>query len=128
MMENFKKSGKARFIGIATHSYVDEAIRAAADTGIYDVAMAAYNFRMENLQTLNDAVAYGASHGLGMIAMKTMAGGYWDKERTQPINSTASLKWILQNENIHTTMSGMTTFDELQLNLAMLQDIETERR
>jgi uncharacterized protein len=123
VMEDFKKQGKARFIGIATHSYVDQAIRAAADTKIYDVVMAAYNFNLgKNLQAVNDAVAYGASAGLGMIAMKTMAGGYWDKARTQPISSRAALKWVLQNENIHTMMSGMTNFEELKSNLAWLTD------
>jgi uncharacterized protein len=124
VMEDFKKSGKARFIGIATHSFVDEAIRAAADTKIYDVAMAALNFRMAHVQPVQDAVAYGASAGLGIIAMKTMAGGYWDEKRTEPINSHAALKWILQNEHISTLMSGMTTFEELQGNLAMMQDLK----
>lgn len=123
VMEDFKKQGKARFIGIATHSFVDQAIRAAADTKIYDVVMAAYNFNLgQNLQAVNDAVEYGASAGLGMIAMKTMAGGYWDKERKQPISSEAALKWVLQNENIHTMMSGMTSFEELQKNLAWLNN------
>jgi uncharacterized protein len=124
VMEDFKKSGKARFIGIATHSFVDEALRAAADTKIYDVAMAAYNFRMAPVKQMQEAVAYSASAGLGIIAMKTMAGGYWDEKRTEPINSHAALKWILQNENIATLMSGMTTFEELQGNLAMLQDLK----
>lgn len=119
VMEDFKKSGKARFLGIATHSYIDQAIRAAADTGIYDVVMTAYNFRMEQLKEVEDAIQYGVEKGLGMIAMKTMAGVYWDKERTQPISSKAALKWILRNENIHTLMSGMTTFDQLQSNIEM---------
>lgn len=123
VMEDFKKQGKARFIGIATHSFVDQAIRAAADTKVYDIVMAAYNFRLgEQLKAVNDAVAYGASAGLGIIAMKTMAGGYWDKERKQPINSKAALKWVLQNENIHTMMSGMTTFEDLKNNLSWLND------
>jgi uncharacterized protein len=124
VMENFKKSGKARIIGIATHSWVDEAIRAAADTGIYDVVMCAYNFRSQQLQEVNDAITYGASKGLGFIAMKSMAGGFWDKERTQPINSNAALKWVMQNENIATMMSGMTTYDQLQTNLAMAQNLK----
>jgi len=122
VMEDFKKSGKARFIGIATHSFCDQAIIAAADTKIYDVAMVAYNFQNQQPQLMDDAVAYGASAGLGMIVMKSMAGHYWDKERTQPINSAAALKWVLQNENIHTIMSGMTTFEELQSNLALMKD------
>ncbi len=36
--------------------------------------------------------------------MKTMAGAYWDREKTKPINGVAALKWVLQNENIHTTV------------------------
>ena len=123
VMEDFKKSGKTRFIGIATHSYVDEAIRAAADTGIYDVAMAAYNFRLQKLQEVNEAVQYGASAGLGIIAMKTMAVRFWDQNRTQPISSKAALKWVAQNENVHTLMSGMTNFEELQHNITMMGDL-----
>jgi len=122
VMENFKKQGKARFIGIATHSYIDEAIRAAADTKIYDVVMTSFNFRLDKLQAITEAIDYGASAGLGIIAMKTMAGNYWDKERTQPINSKAALKWVIKNENIHTLMSGMTTIEELQSNLAIIND------
>jgi predicted aldo/keto reductase-like oxidoreductase len=124
VMEDFKKSGKARYIGVATHSYSDEAVKAAADTGIYDVVMMAYNFRMNEAQTVKEAIDYGAKAGLGFIVMKSMAGGYWDSGRTQPINSNAALKWVLQNENMHTVMSGMTTFDELQSNLALVKDIK----
>lgn len=124
VVEDFKKKGKARFIAIATHSFVDEAIRAAADTGIYDAAMLAYNFRMEKLDTLREAVDYAAKAGLGLIAMKTMAGGYWDEQRKEPISSRAALKWVLQNENIHTMMSGMTSFDEMQNNLSLVQDLK----
>ncbi|HLO60883.1 MAG TPA: aldo/keto reductase [Bacteroidales bacterium] len=122
-MEDFKKSGKARYIGIATHSFSDQAVTAAADTGIYDVVMMAYNFRMNEAQAVKDAIDYGAKAGLGFIVMKSMAGGYWDSGRTQPINSQAALKWVLKNPNMHTVMSGMTTFDELQANLALLKDL-----
>lgn len=121
-MENLKKSGKARFIGIATHSWNDEAIIGAADTKIYDLVMTAYNFKLERMQPIQDAIEYASKAGLGIIAMKTMAGRYWDKERTQPINSRSALKWVLQNENVHTLMSGMTSFDELQSNLDILKD------
>lgn len=123
-MEDLKKQGKARFIGIATHSSSAEALRAAADTGVYDVAMAAYNFRVDNKQEMDDAIAYAAGKGLGIIAMKTQAGGYWDRERKQPINGGAALKWVLQNERLSTVVSGMTTVEQLQQNLAMLKDLK----
>jgi predicted aldo/keto reductase-like oxidoreductase len=119
-MEDLKKQGKTRFVGIATHSFQAEAIKAAADTKIYDVVMPGYNFQNENLQETNDAIAYAVKAGVGIIGMKAQAGAYWDKERTQPINSDAALKWVLQNENVTTVVSGMTNYNELEKNIALM--------
>jgi predicted aldo/keto reductase-like oxidoreductase len=120
-MEDLKKQGKTRFVGIATHSFQDEAITAAADTKIYDVVMPGYNFRNDNLEEMNKAMAYAAKAGVGFIGMKSQAGSYWDKERTQPVNSDAALKWVLQNENITSVVSGMTNFEELTKNIALMK-------
>jgi predicted aldo/keto reductase-like oxidoreductase len=122
-MEKIKNDGRARFIGVATHSFEHEAIRAAADAGIYDVVMTAYNFRSQNISAINDAIDYAAGKGLGIIAMKTMAGAFWDKEKKESINPVAALKWVLQNENIHTTVPGFTTFDQLHQDLSVMEDL-----
>jgi predicted aldo/keto reductase-like oxidoreductase len=122
-MENLKKQGKARFIGIATHSHEHEAIRAAVEAKIYDVALVAYNFRKSNHKETSDAMAYASKKGMGIIAMKTMAGAYWDKDRKEPINSEAALKWVLQNENVHTSVPGVTTFDQLQKDISIMADL-----
>ena len=123
-LEKFKKEGKAKFLCCATHSFEPEAIRAAADVGIYDVVMTAYNFRKNNIAEIDEAIAYAAEKGLGVIAMKTMAGVYWDKERTRPINTKASLKWVLKNETIHTTVPDCSSFDHLYQNLGLMDDLE----
>ncbi len=123
-MEKLKQEGKAKFLGIATHSYQDEAIRAAVDAGIFDVVMTAYNFRIKNREAIEEAIQHAAHADLGIIAMKTMAGTYWDKERTKPINPKAALKWVLQNENIHTTVPGCTNYDQLYQNLSIMEDLE----
>jgi len=129
-MEAVKKEGKAKYLGIATHRLEHEAIRAAVDIGIYDVVMTAYNFRregynfMQNGEELDEAIRYAAESGLGIIAMKTMAGVYWDKERTKPINATAALKWALQNKNIHTTVPDCSTYDQLNQDLAIMANPE----
>jgi predicted aldo/keto reductase-like oxidoreductase len=123
-MESLKLKGLSRYIGIATHRYESEAIRAAVDTGIYDVVMTSYNFLKTNLEELNDAIRYAAESGLGIIAMKTMAGAFWDKERAKPINTRAALKWVLQNESIHTTVPDCTTFDQLSQDLGIMSDLK----
>jgi predicted aldo/keto reductase-like oxidoreductase len=124
MMENFKKQGKARFIGTTTHSFCDEAVRAAADTKIYDMVLTSYNFRTEKMQEMNDAVTYATNAGLGIIGMKSQAGGFLDKERKQPINSQATIKWVLQNEKITSVLSGMSTLEQLNQNIALMADLK----
>ena len=42
--------------------------------------------------------------------MKTMAGGFFDRDRTKPINCKAALKFVLQDENITTAIPGNYKF------------------
>jgi predicted aldo/keto reductase-like oxidoreductase len=76
------------------------------------------------IDELNDAIRKANKAGIGIVAMKTLAGGgFFDKEKTKPINTTAALKWVLSNPDIHTTIPGMTDFDQLDLNVKILSDI-----
>jgi uncharacterized protein len=76
------------------------------------------------MQEMNDALAYASKAGLGIIGMKSQAGGFWDKERKQPINSQATIKWVLQNENITTVLSGISTLEQLQQNVALMTNLK----
>lgn len=118
-----KKEGKTRFIGVSTHRNEPEVLRAAADSRVYDVVLTAYNFRQPHIKEMNQAIAYAAKAGLGIVAMKTQAGVYWDRERKKQINMKAALKWALQNENVHTLIPGFTTFDQMKLDLSIMEDL-----
>jgi len=124
VMERVKKSGKARLIGVSTHSNEPEVIRAALEAKIFDVVLSGYNFRKDYLKDLDAAIAEATAAGMGIIAMKTMAGAFWDKLRTKPINTKAALKWALNNPNITTAIPGMTTFDQLKSNLEVVKDLK----
>ena len=52
-----------------------------------------------------------------------MAGGFHDKERKQPINCKAALKFVLQDENITTAIPGITNFDQLAINASVNRDL-----
>ena len=124
-LDKFKRSGKTRFLGIGTHSFVPEAVRAAADSGFYDVVMPAYNFQVKDIEERKQAVAYAAEKGLGVVAMKTVTGESWETTGKQVAasNPKAALKWVLQDENIHTSVPGITTFDQLETDLAVMADL-----
>jgi len=51
-MEQLKKQGKTRFVGIASHSDTEEALQAATDSGIYELAMIGYNYKTINKNLL----------------------------------------------------------------------------
>ncbi len=119
-----KKAGKIRFAGISAHSNEHEVIRAAVESKFFDVVLAAYNFRKTNLVEFDKAIAEAGKAGLGIIAMKTLAGGYWDgRARQQPIPAKPALKWALNNPGITTAIPGMTTLDQLEANLTVAKDI-----
>lgn len=122
LMKKLKKEGKARFIGVSTHKNEPEVLRAAAD-GKYDVVLTAYNFNQKHRKEVKEAISYAAKAGVGIVAMKTQAGVYWDKEKQKPINMKAALKWVLQDENVHTSIPGFTTFDQLDLDLSVMEDL-----
>lgn len=123
-LKNLKKSGKTRFIGVSTHRNEPEVIRAAADSKVYDVVLTAYNFKQPHVKEMDSAITYAAKAGVGIVAMKTQAGVYWDRERQHPINMKAALKWALSNENVHTAIPGFTTFDQMNLDLSVMEDLK----
>jgi hypothetical protein len=123
-MEKFRRAGKARFLGVATHSFVPEAVRAAADSGFYDVAMLAYNFQIKDIEERKEAVAHAAGKGMGLIAMKTITGESWVASKQQAVSHPkAALKWVFQNENIHTAVPGITSYEQLETDMSIMEDL-----
>jgi len=123
-LKKLKEQGKTRFIGVSTHKNEPEVLRAATESKFYDIVLTAYNYRMEHFKEVKQAIAEAANAGIGIIAMKTMAGVYLDKEKTKKVNTKAALKWALQDENVHTSIPGCTAFEELEENLEVAQNIE----
>lgn len=123
VLEKIKKQGRTRFLGIASHSGTEEALKAAADSGVYDVAMISYNYKIKNIDSLNSIIADAVKAGIGILAMKSTAGVYNEKSGSQP-DSNAVLKWVLQNENISSIVTGMTSLEQLQKNIAMIMNLK----
>ena len=121
--EKLKKDGKTRFVGIITHSHEPDVIRAAAESGFWDVVLTAYNFRQSHREEIRAAIGEAAKAGLGVVAMKTQAGVYWSRPLGRKINMKAALKWVLQDENIHTTIPAFSNYDEMKESLSVMEDL-----
>jgi predicted aldo/keto reductase-like oxidoreductase len=122
-LDRVKKEGKVCFSGLTTHRNEHEVINAVTDSKFYDVVLTAYNFRRKNCTEIQTAMANAARAGIGIIAMKTQAGVYWDQERQEKIDMRAALKWAIRNKNVHTSIPGFTTFDQLNEDLSVMENL-----
>jgi hypothetical protein len=123
VQQQAKKQGKIRFAGVSTHSGQKELLPWMAKKGAFDVVLTAYNFTMD--AGINDAIAAAAQSGLGVVAMKVMAGGARSqkpgdpnyKKLTQEGAMLAALKWVVSKPHISTTIPSITDMDQLDENL-----------
>jgi hypothetical protein len=84
----------------------------------FDTALVAYNFKSS--ADVKDAIAKAATAGIGIIAMKTQAGGY-KTDALGPISPhQAALKWALQNMHITAAIPGMRNIMELREDIAVM--------
>jgi len=122
-LEKAKKAGKTRWIGVSTHRNEPEVIHAATDSKVYDVALAAYNFRQQHAAEVQKAIARAAGAGLGIVGMKSMGGNRGGAYASTQIDARACIKWVLQDPNVATVICGFTTFDQMTLDLTILKDL-----
>lgn len=120
VMAQAKNEGKTRFIGVSTHENEVEVVNAIIEDPekLYDVIMVPYNFKSG--PEIKEAIARAAKAGIGVVAMKTQAGGYQTKELGDVSPHQAALKWVLQDKNITTTVPSMVDLNMLKENLAVM--------
>jgi aryl-alcohol dehydrogenase-like predicted oxidoreductase len=122
-----KQQGKIRFAGVSTHE-VKTMVPFLVEKRAIDVVLLTYNFSMGH--DLDAAIDLAHKSGLGVVAMKVMAGGFRKTKPSDPLyprlrregTMLAALKWVLRNPHIATTIPSMTDMDQLDENLkAMAQ-------
>lgn len=121
-----KQKGMIRFSGVSTHAGFEEVIPAAIKSGAIDVILSSYNFTMG--ATIDPLLADAKKAGLGIVAMKVMAGGFRRVKPGDPNYSKfkqegvfpAMLRWSMRNPNIDTTIPSITDHDQLDENFACM--------
>lgn len=103
---------KIRHIGITSHSL--DLLKIAIETEKFETIMYPYNI-VENQG--EDIFKRAKELGIGVIAMKPMAGGALE-------DGTLALRYILKNENITTAIPGMATIEEVEENSKTAENFE----
>jgi len=122
-MEKLKNEGRIHFAGVSTHWNEPEVINAATESQFYDVVLTSYNFRQDHIKQIQESIAKAADAGLGIVGMKTFAGGYLDEAKTKPVDPNAAIRFALKNPNIHTIIPGFTTFEQMEIDISAMEDL-----
>jgi hypothetical protein len=127
VLQALKKQGKTRFIGISTHDTVP-VLNAVIPLSVFDVALITINYTMahdaEKLATIEKA----AKAGIGIVAMKTQAGGTVRPDsklpkELPPESQTALLKWVLNHDFIATAIPGFSTYEHLEQDFSVVKNL-----
>lgn len=139
-----KESGLSRAVGISTHD--TNVVKLATETGVIDVVTFQVNMASHNLQGRDEALKTCADNGVGVVAMKPLAGGkllqggkkVWiQKHQTGGIRVEARipktltpikcLSYILSQPGVCTTIPGVSNIDELRSVLAYPRATQEEK-
>ncbi|MEW6355599.1 MAG: aldo/keto reductase [Planctomycetota bacterium] len=117
-----KKAGKAKGLGVASHSpAMVEIMDYAVESDKYDLIMPCYNF--VKWQGLDKVIEKAAKKNVAVTVMKTMPGAkaqggkvreLWDKKAGEMGESAlgfAALSWVLTNPNVSTAVITMKNVD-----------------
>jgi predicted aldo/keto reductase-like oxidoreductase len=129
-----KQSGKARFVGITSHLNVPEMTAYMLKLGGTDVMLVGYNFTFK--PEVTRAIVTARKSGMGIIAMKVLAGGFARIQTSDPRFEgsvdwlvktlkqdgamTAAIRWALRNESVDTSAVCMSDFEQVEENVRAL--------
>jgi predicted aldo/keto reductase-like oxidoreductase len=123
-LQKAQKKGEIKHLGISIHSNL-AMMRQAVESGFFSVLMAAYSALDEDRLTA-DLLPLAASKGVGLVAMKPLAGGRlgdpppggWNRPLFHGESpAQIALRYVLSNPHIACAIPGMMTLKELQEDL-----------
>ena len=119
-LAKLKEQGKVRFFGVTTHRNQAEVLDALVDDPdrFFDMALVAYNFKSG--RDVADAIGRAARANIGIVAMKTQAGGYGTEATGTVSAHQAALKWVVRNPDVAAAIPGMRDLAELKEDIAVM--------
>ena len=126
-LQTLKKDGKTRFIGLSTHK-TEDVINEAVRLNLFDVALVTLNYTMAHDAGILTTIERAANSGIGIVAMKTQAGGTVRPDaklptQLPPASQTALLKWVLNHDFITTAIPGFRTYEHLEQDFSVARNL-----
>ncbi len=129
---SLKKKGIIRAHGFSSHTNQIEMLAAANQNPFYDVIMVPYNHKGSYIHSssgnfnewdqpaLEIEMEKAKKNNIGLIAMKTCSGGPYAPENDAKPSFDKALRWILDQDKVHTLAVAMGNFQQIEENLQAL--------
>jgi len=131
VIDDARKKGMTRFIGVSTHENHVAVMDAAVESKHWQVVLVGYNYMSP--PAVKAAIARAHKAGLGIVAMKNLLNpidlATWNWEQIKDIRkdkkaaitpTQALIKWVLSDKNVDTTVPGVTSFEQLAEDVAIM--------
>ena len=126
--EKAKRDGICRFVGVSTHANQAEVLDAAVESKFWEAALVGYN--RFSPPGVGKAIERARKAGLGIIGMKNILNPTtdpWtelddirDDSTKHMTKAQALIKWVLDDPFVDTTIPGVTSFEQLADNVAIM--------
>ena len=106
-VEKVKKEKKIRFFGFCTHKNMESCLSNASILGWIDGIQTFYNYRMQRIKSMEDALQKCHEKGIAIFAVKSMGLGVQKKTELEALSGKEKIVASLKNPN--------ASFEQLKL-------------
>ena len=133
--EKLRQQGKVRYLGVSAHSDPAGVLKAAMESGVYSMAMVAYNIL--NRDYVEPVIEEAHRRDFGVIAMKTAQAVFEPDRSPTPVPERAALlnqsvpgelnlhqkayRFALSNPHISAAISNMVNEQQVKENLPVVR-------
>ncbi len=127
IFDEARRKGHTRFVGVSTHSNQAEVLDATVESKFWEAVLTGYNYNSP--PELTASIKKAREAGIAIIAMKSLITTSRPRKHFPDIrkdnkdnitNQQALLKWVLEDRYVDTMIPGMTAFEHLADNLAIM--------
>ncbi|MBN1290567.1 MAG: aldo/keto reductase [Candidatus Latescibacteria bacterium] len=127
VFENARDKGQTRFIGVSTHENQAEVLDAVVESKFWQAVLVGYNYYSPPEVTV--AIQKAREAGIAIIGMKNLITierprkpfpDIRENKTGTTTNQQALLKWVLNNPYVDTVVPGMTSFEQLADDIAVM--------
>jgi len=131
-LDSALEEGKIRYAGFSFHDKIG-LFKKIVDSYNWDLSLIQYNYMDQNFQAGKEGLHYLAERNMGTIIMEPLRGGcltnnipqdiqaIWDKAVPKRSLSEWALRFLWDQGEINTVLSGMSTIEQMIENIMMAE-------